>query len=53
MAFFAPKAVRPADLVVKNGKEVVAQVGLGLVLYLGAAPAEAEVLATWLVGVFP
>lgn len=43
----APKAVDPADLVVKKGKEVVAYVGLGVVLYLGAAPTKDEVLATW------
>lgn len=43
----APAAVRPSELVARKGKTIVAEVGLGLVLYLGAAPSKDEV-----VGVF-
>ncbi len=42
-----PKAVKPSDLVCRRGKTIVAEVGLGLTLYLGAAPTKDEVIATY------
>ena len=41
-----PKAAKATELVAKKGRSVVAEVGLGVVLYLGAAPTRDEVFAT-------
>lgn len=41
------KEVKPSELVLRKGREIVAEVGLSLVLYLGAAPTKDEVLASF------